>query len=259
MYVEGAESQARRVLARFGPVRESVAIWLGLEPRGKPVIYLEKDGAGMQRRAPGAPDWATAVVRDDDRIVFRLDRVGRVPSDSLELVLAHEIVHQVLNHLGGKLPRWFEEGLCVYYAGVPFLQAEYSVERLAAAGHLPGLREVEEGFFGDHALAARSYKCGHSAVDFFLSRYGVADLRRLLRRVGAGQPFEDSFRATTGIALARFESDWREAVTPSVPFFLFVLLENIGTTLIVTGAVLVFFGWLRLRLRRERAMRSLGE
>ena len=59
--------------------------------------------------------------------------------------------------------------------------------------------------------------------------------------------------------LARFETEWRAAVTPDIPFFLFVLLEDIGTTIIVVAALLVFLGWVRWRMRRERAMKSLGE
>ena len=40
------------------------------------------------------------------------------------------------------------------------------------------------------------------------------------------------------------------------PFF---VLENIELTLLVVGALIVVAGWIRWRLRREKAMQSLGE
>ncbi len=260
-YPSGAEKQARALLQGFAPRRNAAAAWLGLKPAGRPEIYLVKDHAGMVGRiGPNAPDWAVAVVRDDDVMAFRLDRIGSKPAGSLALTLKHEVVHQVLNHLGPrKLPRWFEEGLCVYFAGVPFLDADYSVERLAAGGGLPTLQETERGFFGDHATAARSYKVSHSAVAHFLDRFAVTDLQRLVRLVGEGKSFEKSFVEVTGVTLDEFETRWRREVTPRLPFLLFVLLENFQLTLLVIGALIVVAGYIRLRLRREKAMQSLGE
>jgi hypothetical protein len=229
-----------------------------LTPRGRPLIYLVKDYEGMRLRlGPGVPTWAAAVVRDDDVMGFRLDRTDRAPATSLELVLRHEVVHQVLNHLGAKLPRWFEEGLCVQFAGVPFLAVDHSVARLAAAGNLPTLGEAERGFSGNEAQAARAYKAGHSAVAYFLGR--GFDVRELLARAARGEAFPDAFRAVTDLTLDAFEQAWIEDVTPNLPFLLFVLLENIELTLLVAGACIVAGGWVAWRLRRERAMRSLGE
>lgn len=258
---DGAAEQARVLADAFGPRRAAAAIWLGLKPTGRPHIHLVNDHAGMVRHiGPKTPEWAVAVVRDDDVMAFRLDRVGRSRENSIELVLRHEVVHQVLNHLGrGKLPRWFEEGLCVYFAGVPFIRSDYSVERLAAGGGLPALEEAERGFHSDKATAARSYKVAHSAVSYFVDRFTRGQLRGLLQRVGRGEAFSVAFVAATQVPLAVFESEWRAAVTPSMPFFLFVMLENLEVTLLSFAALLVVAGYIRVRLRREKAMQSLGE
>jgi hypothetical protein len=150
----------------------------------------------------GVPEWAIAIARHDDVLVFRLDLVDRNPADALELVLAHEVVHQVLAHLGGaRLPRWFEEGLCVYNAGVPFLQTDHPLDRAAAAGNLLPFSELDESFRADRLTAAIAYQAGHSAVMHFLKRFGVMDLRDLLRRASEGAPFEVAFLGATGTRL----------------------------------------------------------
>lgn len=259
MFPPGARAQAEVLAEGFAPQRVRTAAWLGLEPRGDAVLHLVPDHAGMREHGgPQVPDWAVAVCRRDDVIVFRLDLVDRSPARSLHLVLAHEVMHQVLNHLGGeRLPRWFEEGLCVYNAGVPFLEIDTSLERAAAAGNLPLLRELDASFREDAKTAGIAYKAGHSFVIYFLRRFGADDLRTLLRLVAEGRQFEESFEIATGAGLEEIERHWRADVTPKVPYFLFVLLENIELTLLWIGALLVFGGYLRWRWRRERALRSL--
>jgi hypothetical protein len=208
--------------------------------------------------SPAVPDWAVAVTLGDDRIVFRLDRIDRTPSARLELVADHELVHQLLNHLGGaRLPRWFEEGLCVTYAGIPFLDMGSSLELSAAAGALPRFRETAAMFRGGASDAAKAYAIGHRAVGFMIAHYGEASMRRILASVARGVPFDDAFQASIGIPLDEFEERWRRAVTPPVPFLVYLLFENIGLSLLVAGAGLVFVGWIRRRLRRERDMSSL--
>ncbi|MHC4547966.1 MAG: peptidase MA family metallohydrolase [Planctomycetota bacterium] len=228
-------------------------------------MYLVEDYEEMQRRGGATvPEWAVAVARRDDVLVLRLDQVDRTPSQSLDIVLKHEVVHHVLTHLGGPgrpraLPRWFEEGLCVHHAGVAYLEPDASLERMAAAGNLPAFDEVGELFASNQRGAAVGYKLGHAVVREFVRRFGDEALRRLLRAVAAGRAFPDAFAEATGMPLDGFERQWRASVTPRIPFVLFVILENIELALICFGALLVVGGYVRWRLRRSRAMEELEE
>ena len=239
--------------------RPAAAHWLGIEPAGHPRYVLVEDYAGMRRKgSPTAPRWAVAIARPDDVMIFRLDLVDQQPSRRLELVADHEIIHQLLNHLGGpRLPRWFEEGLCTSYAGVPFLEAPSSIELTAAAGALPRLDETRILFLGNATEAAKAYEMGDRAVRYLLATQGEQGMRRLLAHVRRGTAFEDAFRLATGITLQEFEDRWRESVTPRVPFIIYLIFEHLGLALLTAGGLLVFAGWLRWRLRRERAMASL--
>ncbi|MFQ5844950.1 MAG: peptidase MA family metallohydrolase [Planctomycetota bacterium] len=253
-------------MERFPPRREEVAGWLGLPLHGSPVIVLVDDHEGMVREAGGpVPEWAVAVTLADDRLVFRLDRVGRGPHNATRVVLVHEAVHQALNQLrrAGRarpLPRWFEEGLCVHRAGASYLRTDYSVARTAAAGRLPPFEDADEGFrSADPHTAALAYEQGRSAVSFFLGEYRLPALRRLLRLVAEGASFRSAFARATGEELASFEERWRREVTPVLPFFLFVLMENIELALIGAAGLLVVVGYLRARRRRPAELAALGE
>lgn len=259
MHPPGAERQAER-LRRYVPrSRPNAARWLGIRPAGQPRFVLVDDYAGMRRESsPAVPKWAVAIARPDDTMVFRLDLLDKTPSNRLELVADHEMVHQLLNHLGGqRLPRWFEEGLCTAYAGVAFLEMRTTLELSAAAGALPRFEETRILFHGNATEASKAYEIGHRSVRYLLSVHGDAAMRDILRRVSEGVAFEEAFRLATNSTLAAFEERWREAITPPVPFVLYLLFENIGLTLLCFGGLLVFAGWVRWRLRREKAMRSL--
>jgi hypothetical protein len=270
LFPEDAEERAREVLAVFPGRREEVAGWLGLPLRGSPVIVLVEDHDGLVREVGGGvPEWAVAVTLRDDRLVFRLDRLGRGPHNAMPVVVVHESVHQVLNQLrrvrrgpgpASPLPRWFEEGLCVHRAGTSYLRTDRSLARTAAAGRLRPFEEADEGFrSGDSETAALAYEQGRSAVSFFLREYHLPALRRLLRFVAEGDSFPRAFTRGTGDDLARFEARWREEVTPFLPFPLYVLVENVELTVIGVAGLLVVLAWVRARRRRPAELEALGE
>jgi hypothetical protein len=228
-------------------------------------VYLVEDLAEMRARGgEGVPEWAVAIARRDGVLVFRLDLVDRTLNQSLDLVLKHEIVHFVLTDLDPlprprRLPRWFEEGLCVCHAGVAYVEVDATLERMAAAGELPTFAGVEKLFFENQRGAAIAYKLGQAVVEEFLRRFGDDALRRLLRAFAEHRDFAAAFEEATGTPLDEFEEHWRESITPALPLVLFVMLENIELTLLCFGALLVVGGYIRVRLRRPRELERLGD
>lgn len=265
MFPAHARAKAERILETFPRRRARASRWLGVESLRHPRIYLVEDYAQMRARGgEGVPEWAVAIARRDGVLVFRLDLLDRTLNQSLDLVLKHEIVHFVLSGLDRRplprrLPRWFEEGLCVHHAGVAYLEADMTLERMAAAGELPTFAAVEELFFGNERSAAIAYKLGDAVVAEFLRRFGDDALRRLLRAFAEGQDFDAAFLDATGARLDEFEARWRESITPALPFVLFVMLENLELTLLCCGALLVVGGYIRVRLRRSRELDRLGD
>jgi hypothetical protein len=257
-----AQARAEACLRLYPVRRREAADWLGLEPSGRVTLRLVENGEEMARAlgAP-APPWAVAATRPGGLVVVRLDRVDASPGTALDVVLRHEAVHQLLDRLGPRRPAaWFEEGVCVWVAGGSYLVFESTVARLAAAGSLPSLAEIDGAFRGeDPAAAALAYEAARSAVGFFLARHGQHVVHRLLDSLRAGRPFDEAFRESSGESVADFERAWRAAVTPSLPFPLYVVLENLDLALLCFGAVLLTAGFLRYLRRRRSALAALDE
>lgn len=252
-----ARPKADRIVETFRWRREDASRWLGVDPPGRADIHLVPDLASARSLAPGTPSWAVAVT-SGSRMVFRLDIVDHDPTNSLDLVLRHEMVHFVLRGMPVGLPRWFEEGLAVHHAGLAYLEPDARLERFAAAGNLPRFAEADLLFAGDAPEAALGYKLGERVVAAFVARFGDEAVRRVVARVAGGEPFPGAFEGATGVSLDAFERQWREEVTPALPFWLFLILENSELSLLCAAAILAVLGYLRWRLRRERAMAGLG-
>lgn len=252
-----ARDKAKWVAEAFLSRRDAAARWLGLEPSGRAALILAEDHAGMAASAPGAPSWAVAVTTGST-IVFRLDLVDREPAMALDLVLRHEAVHFALNRSAARYPHWFEEGLAVHHTGSSYLRPDTSLERIAAAGRLPRFGDADRLFKAGKSEAGLGYAMGERAVGTFVRRFGDEAVARLTAALARGATFSGAFFDVTGEPLADFERRWREEVTPRMPFWLFFLAENLELTLLCTAALLAALGYLRWRLRRERAMAALG-
>lgn len=257
-----ARARAEACFRRYPILRAEAAAWLGVEPAGRATLRLVEDGEAMARAlgAP-APPWAVAVTRGDDLIVIRLDRVDGKPGTALDVVLRHEAVHQLLNRLGPRRPAaWFEEGVCVWVAGSPYLVFESTVARLAASGSLPSLAAVGGAFRDeDPAAAAVAYEASRSAIGFFLARHGQHVVHRILGALRDGRSFEEAFHEATGESVAAFERAWRASVAPALPFPLYVVLENLDLALLCFGALLLAAGFARYLWRRRSALAALDE
>lgn len=258
-YPDSATTTAQAAAALFPARRAAAEAWLGLRARGRARILLVRGRAGLvEAVGPAIPDWAVGATRGDDRIVLRLDRMERSRGTALHVVLAHETVHHVLNALpGSRLPTWFEEGLCVLFAGASALEIDDTLESMASAGRLPSLAEIDAAFVGDAGEAAVAYRAGAEAAEHFLHRFGAAALRDLLGRLSSGMPFPRAFPEAAGVSFEEFEREWRASLKPALPFPLFFLLKDIDLTLLAVGAVLVILAWRRAMRRRAHEMSRL--
>jgi hypothetical protein len=156
------------------------------------------------------------------RIILNPDSfLGRDSTGAIE-ILAHELLHVGTRNTAGPLtPTFVEEGFADYVG------SDASPEALA---FLTG--EVQAGMF-DAALPKdfefttgsgldifRSYQEAHSAVRFFVERWGLEKFKRFYRRLG-GVRWEPgtlrywvsrTMRRTIGIGLQAFERRWADTI-----------------------------------------------
>lgn len=190
------------------------------------------------------------------------DEVRDGPS-GMPAVVAHELVHELLDQYAGefgrRIPRWFHEGLAQVLGGDSQLRAreEELVLRLLNQNHLPfeGLRHE---FPKTTAALRAAYGQSHSYVAWLHDRYGLPALLRMVAAVDRDITFEGALVGATKRTTLDLQEAWRQSVLNSgAPWrLLFGSCFDLSMVAILPLLVLA----LRQRLKSEsRAARRMAE
>jgi Flp pilus assembly protein TadD len=131
---------------------------------------------------------------------IRIALRGLTPGDPrLASDLYHEYTHALIHAItrGNNPPRWVHEGLAVHMERRRVPEFKQEAIRQAQAGVVP-------------PVDASPYTHGSVAVEYLIERYGMANLRRLLQRLGEGRSFAQAFQETYQRDLATFQQEIRD-------------------------------------------------
>ena len=191
-----------------------------------------------------------------DLVVLFPDRIGSYPHDSLEVVIHHEVAHVLASRAagGGRLPRWFSEGLAsVAERSWDIGDRSRFLWATITAGQ-PTVTALEGLFLRaeNGRDAARAYVIAHAVVRDVIRRHGPGVVPRILSGVAAGKTFDNAFVDATGTTVGgaarlfwRSSGGWEEWITfLASPFTLWTLITSLALAAI----------W-RHRLRRAERRR----
>jgi len=189
---QGAQpAEAERILQILEQAYGDIGYWLGAYP-DRPVhvhFLADADFAAVT----GLAGAVRATYHGKDRKI-RVCLNGSLDDPGLKSTLYHEHTHALVDAIthGYAVPAWLHEGLAVHAAQ----QCDRSRPQLAA------LRDAKRPL---PSFTRSPYMIGMAAGDVMIQQHGASAILRLLRQVGAGQPFPAAFEATFGVSPATFE------------------------------------------------------
>lgn len=232
---------------------DSIFRLTGLATAGRPirVVLVPEDS----RIARDVTPWVAAFADEqNDLIVLFPGRIGSYPYDSLEVVLHHEVTHILMARAagGGRLPRWFHEGLASTAERSWGLSSRSRFLWANVTSGEPNISELEGLFSGREKESTRAYTIAHAFVRDLLTRYGPSLVPQVLYGVASGATFDQAFFNVTGTTIGNAmrlfwnsAGGWEEWITfLASPFTLWTL---------ITGLALVAI----LQHRRRRIERRL--
>ena len=171
----------------------------GLTDVGLPirVVLLSKNSIVARNTPPWIAGFADA---DRDVVVLFPDRIGSYPYGSLEGVLHHEVAHILTARAtaGGRIPRWFNEGLASAAESNWGLDDRSRFAWQMIVGGEVTVTELE-GLFGEGPReSARAYVLADALVRDLLEHYGPDTAARVLARMANGEGFEQALHHITG-------------------------------------------------------------
>jgi hypothetical protein len=156
------------------------------------------------------PRWASGYLIGSYRIgAIRLQEIRRYPVDDAVEVLAHEVTHMILfDAAGGRLPRWFSEGVATWEGRRRGLRDLMVTTASLLMVDPPPLAELDAELDASPARARRAYATSFAFVSWSVRRHGVDLVPRLVDELGE-RSLEEAWREVTGESLASAERRWR--------------------------------------------------
>ncbi len=248
---------AREIARTYPALRVEVEMRLGRRVDGEVTVLFDRLGEGGTH--PDGPDGpgGTVALATASSLTIRLDPSRLGLGAPLESVLAHETVHLLLGRAAPeRLPLWFEEGVAEWVASAYGRADRGALARAAAAGRLPRLADLATSFPGDGDARVVAYSLSRETVATIAERAGAPSLRETVGLAGAGTPFPEALRRSSGRAPDEWEAEVRSRLSgPGLvrrlleanPELTWLLLLGLGGGLVILAA----------RRRRRRAAAAL--
>ncbi|MDA8082344.1 MAG: peptidase MA family metallohydrolase [Nitrospiraceae bacterium] len=249
---------AKDILKVYPAVRDELAMDLGMGTDLRPEIVLIKDRASFRKEA--GSDLVTAyAIPGKDLIVIDYSKMGGHPY-TVEVTLKHELCHLELHHqIGqngdGRMPRWFDEGICQWVTG-GFGElidgGDRSVLTSAVlSGRLLSIGRMTASFPSDGREMLLAYAESRSIVEYIEKTFGARAVRAVLDRMRGGDDLDAAISNSLHISSVELEKRWKASLSTKNAW-LYYLRDNLYEILFMLGALFTVCGFFRaLKRRRE--------
>lgn len=207
-----------------------------------------------------APEWGAAVAFPrEGRIVLQGSRAGS-DAGNPHVVLRHELAHLAIHEaLGGRAPRWFDEGYASYAAG------EWGREEVLATNvslllrGTPSLAQLDSALVGGRGGASAAYALAHRAVAELAAIDRERGLTLFFEYWKEGGSLDAAVRSAYGITLDRFEDRWQSRTRRRYGALALVADVTIFGVVILAVVLPLYISRRRRDRRRLAAMRAADE
>jgi hypothetical protein len=204
-------------------------------------------------------DWVLAVAIPQKNTLLlrgsRLDTGTNFVAPTLRHELAHLVLAKVTRRNGHSLPRWLEEGLCEYAAGVVISREdELALGAAARFGTLESLDELAASFPPHAPQAQRAYLVSRAFVKFLDERAQPEGAKGILFLIERRESVAEAITHATGMTPKEAEAEWRRelAAKHSIGQALLYSPEAWASLFGIVG-VLAYVAW-RIRVRIEKKL-----
>ena len=210
---EGSESNralGQGILASLERSFTELENHLNYSPRDSIAVVLYPDEVFQD--VTKMPGWVGAL--NDGKIRFPIKGLTSV-DDTVRAILKHELTHSFIRlKTAGNCPLWFNEGLAQYLSGDSSKSFLPLAKQAIVQRRFPALSQLEGPFIGmDADRAAWAYRESLLATEFLMTRYGLADIQKLLESTGKSGSFSTGLRTALRQEYAELQREFEDYVT----------------------------------------------
>ncbi|MDW7682028.1 MAG: peptidase MA family metallohydrolase, partial [bacterium] len=197
------------------------------------------------------PNWSSGVAFPDQRrIVLKSPRTSNQPNAPFKTAV-HELAHIMLhsNIDGRAIPRWFDEGIAVYFSGEKMYASGSLVSKAVISKSLIDLMEIDRVLKFHQDKARLAYQQSYLAVRYLFEQYGAEQVKKLVQQLRQGNDLDQAMLNTIGMDMADFEYEWYHHIRHKYRWH-FLMDFDYYLWIIILGLFILGFILIRRRNRK---------
>ena len=214
-WYEGNEQFGEEMFAEAKQSLARIAADFGVTQPPQVDLWFYPSALAVKEVIQNVPEWTGGVAFPE----YGITVLGVAPGQSewAAQIIPHELTHlvvgvRVFNCRGVRLPTWLNEGLARYAEQEVATVAQQEVESALAAGRMPTLRSLANGFSAYGNAASLSYTQSYLVVKYLVEEFGTADLDSFLQLMQEGTRIDPALQAVYGFDTDGLDVAWRTSL-----------------------------------------------
>lgn len=201
------------------------------------------------------PEWVNAVTLYPERkIIVKAPQLTRSTLREYRTTLRHELVHLLQGYLLplNLTPRWFNEGLAIYYSEGIDYNRRLILSRAILKKRLLDVMQLEHWSNYNTYSADLAYAESAAAVEFITTVYGRESLQYIFEQLRQGKSFEDCLSEIIQDDYANFPDLFNAYLHSRYSWLVLTDLRSIFWLLLSLMVVIIYW-YLRNKKRAKMA------
>ena len=204
------------------------------------------------------PDWSEGVASPSKNLVIL--KSPNIMPDHAEIgkIAIHELTHILLNKAvhGNPIPRWFNEGLAVYYSGEKAFASGSLISKALITKSIIDLNDIDDVLVFNRDKAQLAYQESYLAVVYLFEQFGKDKVKEIISELGKGHTIDQALLNVIEMDLCDFENEWNQYIKKKYRWRFLVDFDNY---LWIMMLALFLLGFLLMRLRNRRTIKRWEE
>jgi len=200
------------------------------------------------------PDWSEGIASPSKNLVVLKSPDIMSEHADIGKIAIHELVHILLNKAvhGNPIPRWFNEGLAVYYSGEKAFASGSLISKALITKSIIDLTEIDDVLVFYQGKAQLAYQESYLAVLYLFEQFGKDKVKEIISELGKGVPIDQALLNIIEMDMLDFEYEWNQHIKKK---YRYRFLVDFDTYLWILILALFLLGFVLMRLRNRQTIK----
>lgn len=227
---------------------------IGVELVDSVVVFITPSKEVFQKMVgENIPKWSDGIAAPIHNTIILKSPRWIPPETDNKAIAIHELTHIILARAvkGNPIPRWFNEGLAVYYSGEKGYASSTLVSKALLTDSIIPLSDIDEVLQFHVDKAQLAYQESYLAINYLMNQYGSDAVKKIIQKLGDGLNLNQALLEVIDLDLWEFEDEWLDHIKRKYRWHFLVEFDNYLWVLILA---LFIIGFIIMRRRNKKTI-----